>query len=81
MGIIVLLANGYVDNFDVFFRLLLVYPGILDFVNNIKPLISPSKYGMLPVQPKSLLSSDEKLRAIGIRTRVRHTDGVWFVVF
>ena len=74
------LANGYVDYLDVFFRLLLVHPGILDFVNNVKSLIDPSKDGVFPVQPRGLLGSDEELRAVGIWTSVGHANGVWLVV-
>lgn len=54
-------ANGYIDYLDILFRLLLVHSGIFDFVDNVESLIGPSKDGMLPVQPKSLLSRNEKL--------------------
>ena len=73
-------ANGYVDYFNVFLRLLLVHPGILDFVNNVKSLKSPSKYGVLPVQPRRLLGSDEELGAVGVWTSVGHADGVGLVM-
>jgi hypothetical protein len=74
------LANRDVDYLDVLFRLLLVDLGIFDFMNSVESLISPSKYGMLPVQPRSLLSSNEKLRAVGIWTSIGHANSVWLVV-
>lgn len=74
------LANGYVDDLDILLRLLLVHPSILDLVNNVKSLISPSENGVLLVQPKSLLGSDEELRSIGVRTSISHANSVWLVM-
>ena len=74
------LSNRDIDYLDVFLRLLLVDPGILDFVNNVESLVRPSEDGMLPVQPGSLFSCDEELGAIGIWTSVGHAHRVWLIM-
>jgi hypothetical protein len=43
--------NGDADNLDILLRLLLVYLGVLDFVNNIHACNRSSKDGMLVVEP------------------------------
>jgi hypothetical protein len=42
----------YIKNFDIFFRLLLIYPRIFNFVDHIQALDCPPKYCVLIIQPR-----------------------------
>jgi len=47
-------------------------PNRLNLLQHIKPVRHPPEHHMLPVQPGRLQGTQEKLRAISIRTSVRH---------
>ena len=45
------LHDLYIENLDIFLRFLLVYPRILNLVDDIQPLNSSPENGMLVIKP------------------------------
>ena len=72
--------NRDANDLDILFRLLAINPHILNLMHDIQSLHRPAENRMFLIQPRRFLRRDEKLRAVRVGPRIRHTDRVRFVV-
>lgn len=93
---IAVLHYFYVENLDILLRFLLINSRVFDLVNHIQTLNGSAEDCMLVIKPwletismihnlinsktYSLLGSYEKLASICIRSRICHTESVWFIM-